>query len=165
MNSKGSFSAIVAVSLVVLIAAIGFTFYSNGVSQKALLEQQDALEVRQHFTQVRVLLDKAAAKALYESKNSSACIPPTSNYATNVRAYFRNALNASNDSVFCELPNLASISPLNDSEYSTLLKCSKQDSVNYSSTVKFKKKLAGTFPDCTVSDTQGSPAFQELPLP
>ena len=67
MNSKGVFSVIVAASLVLLFATIGFTYYSAGLSQKAMIEQQDALELRNHWTNVRYLLDKATEKALYDS--------------------------------------------------------------------------------------------------
>jgi len=155
MNSKGSFAAIVAVSLIVLISAIGFTYYANGLSQKALLETQDALELRQYFTQVRFLLDKAAAKAFFDSADASC------NLGTpNVSAAFDSVLISTNGSFICEISGLpASFS--NNSEFSFTLTCSKAG-ISYSIPIIFKKELRTGATACEVWDIQGNPAFQDI---
>lgn len=161
MNSKGSFTAIVAAALVFLIASIGFTYYSSGVSQKALLEQQDSLELRQHWTNVRFLLDKAAAEALYDTDTSRDClINATENYRTKVNAYFTNVLDDSKTVFLCELSDL-SLAISNGQEFSFTLECSKGISFSYSAVVKLQKNLGGTAPDCIVTDVHGN--YQEIP--
>ena len=161
MNSKGSFSAIVAVSLVVLIAAIGFTFYSNGVSQKALLEQQDSLELRNQWAQTRFLLDKAAAKALLEHTVYAGTCTVYSFDSASVSAYFTTVLNNTKSSVICGIPasGAGSLNVTSPSNIAFKLTCSKAG-LSYSDSVIFEKEVrAGT--GCEVWDIQGD-AFKDV---
>ena len=162
MNFKGSFTAIVAAALVFLIASIGFTYYSSGVSQKALLEQQDSLELRQHWSNLRYLLDKAAAEALYDADTSANClIDGTEDYGKKVNDYFVEVLDESKNVFSCEIPDLTSLTAFDNVEFSFTLKCSKTNSLSYSAVVKLQKDLSGTAPNCIVTDVQGN--FQEIP--
>jgi len=164
MNSEGSFTAIVAAALVFLIASIGFTYYSTGVSQKALLEQQDALELRQHWSNLRYLLYKAAAEALYDASDSSCSVTPQ-NYALKVSDYFGRVLDDSKTVFSCEFSNSPSTIS-NGQEFSFTLKCSKSDLLSYSALVKLKKDLrsdGAPSPSCQVFDVQSVPEFQEIP--
>ena len=167
MNCNGSFSAIIGVALVVLIASIGFTYYSSGVSQKALLEQQDALEVRQHWTNVRFLLDKAAAEALHDV--AASCRTDKDIYKTKLdnstNGYFVKVLSSTNGSLICEFSNLV-VSEQGNSEKFAIrfsFRCEKTGSVSYSGNVEFRKELRENGSACEVWDTQGSPEFREIP--
>lgn len=163
MNCKGSFTAIIGAALVLLLAAIGFTYYANGVSQKAMLEQQDSLELRQHWSNVRYLLDKAAAEALYDT--AGVLCTPATDYSAKLRNYFGDAtfgvLKKTNSVISCEIPNLNSVTAIEGTGFSFQLKCSRNNSlVSYQNQVALKKSFDNTS-GCKVKDDYSG--LNELP--
>lgn len=163
MNSKGSFSAIIGVALIVLIATIGFTYYSSGLSQKALLEQQDALEARQHWTNLRYLLDKAAAEAVFDSVQDKSGCNSLSGFNSKLGLYFKSIIDKSFSCSYSGLSNNAN--DLSAIKINFVLTCSKANSVSYSMPVAFDKRLeiSGTPLKCRVFDNQGN--FEEISAP
>ena len=153
MNSEGSFTAIVSVILLLLIAAIGLTYYAMGSSQNAMLKQQNALELKQHWTNVRQLLDAAAGDALLDADSSKNCaIEVGEDYSGKVKEYFNdvNKSVSSTNSSKCLIPDLPLVNASNNSEFFVTLSCEKTGSVSYSSEIVFKKSLNG--PPCAVTD-------------
>lgn len=165
MNSKGSFSAIVGASFVLLLASIAVAFYTSSQSQSAFIEQQDSLELRQQWTNARFALDKAAALAIYQNLDNKCKF--TGSQST-LEAGFLRALGAMRNGGECSFGQSLSFSGSSKGPFniSLTLSCSKGSGF-ISRSVSYKKDVSGNDPsDCAVNDiSKSSDKFQEIPLP
>ncbi|HIH21752.1 MAG: hypothetical protein J4478_04670 [Candidatus Diapherotrites archaeon] len=166
MNSKGVFSVIVAASLVLLFATIGFTYYSAGLSQKAMIEQQDTLELRQHWSKMRFLLDKAVVDAIFDYSDPTCDTTPRDvsgpSLQSTLQTYFDNTLNSSSDVFSCTVSGLQ-VRTTPNFKIDFTLKCEK-NSILYSSAISFEKefRISASAP-CQIWDLQGN--YLELEYP
>lgn len=168
MKSKGSFSAIVGLSLIVLLSSIAVAFYSNSLSQSAFIEQQNSLELRQRWTEARFMLDKTAAKALYNlGTGAENCVVEQDAYANMLAppsGYFGFAMQVSESNGKCEIQGFQVTKPASNFIIDFDLNCSKGGAF-YLGEVHFEKSIVNIGPadssDCQVTDVQGN--FVELP--